>query len=128
MIAEDPRLRVFARATPTDMRKSFDTLAALVTQEMGRDPMSGDLYLFVNQGCRVAKVLFWDGSGLVVLHKRISSGRFAAPWKRSVDGTIRMSRSELSLFLEGSQLVFIGALSPPGSEHGKVATKALVVR
>jgi len=128
MIAEDPRLRVFARATPTDMRKSFDTLAALVTQEMGRDPMSGDLYLFVNQGCRVAKVLFWDGSGLVVLHKRISSGRFAAPWKRSVDGTIRMSRSELSLFLEGSQLVFIGALSPPGSEHGKVAMKALVVR
>jgi transposase len=128
MIADDHRLRVYARATPTDMRKSFDTLAALVTQEMGRDPLSGDLYLFVNQGCRVAKVLFWDGSGLVVMHKRISTGRFAAPWKRSVDGTIKMSRSELSLFLEGSQLVFIGALSPVQTEPKRVATSSLVVR
>jgi hypothetical protein len=54
---------------------------------MGRDPLSGDRYLFVNQACRVAKVLFWDGCGLVVMHKRILTGRFAAPWKRSVDGT-----------------------------------------
>jgi transposase len=90
MIADGPRLRVDTRATPTDMRRSFDTLAALVTQEMGRDPLSGDLYLFVNQGCRVAKVLFWDGSGLVVMHERISTVRFAAPSKRSVYGTLEM--------------------------------------
>jgi hypothetical protein len=73
MIADDHPLRVYARTTPTDMRKSFDTLAALVTQEMGRDPLSGDVYLFVDQACRVPKVLFWDGSGLVVMHKRIST-------------------------------------------------------
>jgi transposase len=110
------------------MRKSFDTLGALVTLELGRDPLSGDLFLFVNSRCTRAKVLFWDGSGLCVFHKRLERGRFAAPWKRSTEGAITMSRSELELFIEGSQLVFIGALSPGEIEPKRVATKALTVR
>lgn len=128
MIGGEGRVRVYARAAPTDMRKSFDTLAALVTQELGRDPLSGDLFLFVGARCRSAKVLFWDGNGLCVFSKRISRGRFAAPWKRSADGAIVMSRSELALFLEGSQLVFVGALSPAEIEPNRVATRSLAVR
>jgi transposase len=62
MFADDHRPCVYPGATPTDMRRSFDTLAALVTQAMGRDPLSGDLSLLVNQACRVAKVPLWDGS------------------------------------------------------------------
>ena len=128
MIGEDLRLRVYARTSPTDMRKSFDTLSAIVTQELGRDPLSGDLFLFVNARCRSAKVLLWDGTGLCVFHKRLERGHFAAPWRRSTDGAITMSRSELQLFLEGSQLVFVGALSPEHVEPNRVTTKALVVR
>ena len=50
--------------------------------------------------------------GLCVFSKRLERGRFAAPWRRSTDGVITMSRSELQLFREGRQLVFVGALSP----------------
>ena len=128
MITADSRVRVYARAVPTDMRKSYDTLAALVTQELGRDPLSGDLFLFVGARCRSAKVLLWDGTGLCVFSKRLARGRFAAPWKRSTEGTVSMSRSELQLFLEGSQLVFVGALSPAEVEPKRVATKSLIVR
>lgn len=128
MIGAERRVRVFARAAPTDMRKSFDTLSALVAAELGRDPLDGDMFLFVGSRLRSAKVLFWDGTGLCVFHKRISQGRFAAPWKRSAQGAITMSRSELDLFIEGSQLVFIGALSPGEVVPQRVATTALVVR
>ncbi|MBK6686039.1 MAG: IS66 family insertion sequence element accessory protein TnpB [Deltaproteobacteria bacterium] len=128
MIGAERRVRVFARAAPTDMRKSFETLSALVSIELGRDPLEGDMFLFVGARLRSAKVLFWDGSGLCVFHKRLSQGRFAAPWKRSAEGAITMSRSELDLFIEGSQLVFIGALSPGEIVPKRVATRALVVR
>lgn len=128
MITADSRVRVYARAAPTDMRKSYDTLAALVTQELGRDPLSGDLLLFVGAWCRSAKVFLWDGTGLCVFSKRLERGRFAAPWKRSTEGAVTMSRSELQLFLEGSQLVFVGALSPAEVEPKRVATKSLIVR
>lgn len=128
MIGAERRVRVFARAAPTDMRKSFDTLSALVSIELGRDPLEGDMFLFVGARLRSAKVLFWDGTGLCVFHKRLSQGRFAAPWKRSAEGAITMSRSELELFIEGSQLVFIGALSPGEIVPKRVATRALVVR
>lgn len=128
MIGAERRVRVFARAAPTDMRKSFDTLSALVSIELGRDPLEGDMFLFVGARLRSAKVLFWDGSGLCVFHKRLSQGRFAAPWRRSAEGAITMSRSELDLFIEGSQLVFIGALSPGEIVPKRVATRALVVR
>lgn len=128
MIGAERRVRVFARAAPTDMRKSFDTLSALVSIELGRDPLEGDMFLFVGARLRSAKVLFWDGTGLCVFHKRLSKGRFAAPWKRSAEGAVTMSRSELDLFIEGSQLVFIGALSPGEVVPKRVATRALVVR
>lgn len=128
MIGAERRVRVFARAAPTDMRKSFDTLSALVSIELGRDPLEGDMFLFVGARLRSAKVLFWDGTGLCVFHKRLSQGRFAAPWRRSAEGAITMSRSELDLFIEGSQLVFIGALSPGEIVPKRVATRALVVR
>lgn len=60
-------------------------------------------------------------------YKRLQKGRFAAPWKRSSEGVITLSSSELALFLEGSQLVFIGALSPPDVEPNRIATRPLTV-
>lgn len=120
--------RVFARAQPTDLRKSFDTLSRLVRDELGHDPLSGDLFLFVNKRCNRTKVLHWDGTGLCIYMKRLQKGRFAAPWKRTVEGSVRLSPAELSLFLEGSQLVFLGKLSPEHVEAPRVATKSLTVR
>jgi transposase len=95
------------------MRKSFDALSALVTQALGRDPLSGDLFLFVSRNRKRAKVLLWDGTGLCVYAKRLEQGRFACPWERPSSRELRLTMSELQLFLEGSELVGRVSLSPP---------------
>ena len=111
MIGLTRKVRVFVHRAPTDMRKSFDTLAALVRQQMNGDVLTGDVYLFVGKDARRAKALYFDGTGLCLLCKRLSRGRFIAPWTH--DGAPEMTTSELALFLEGSRLVGRQPLSPP---------------
>ena len=79
---------------------------------MRRDVLAGDVYVFVGKDRRRAKVLYWDGTGLCVFAKRLEKGRFAAPWMHAKDGVLRMTMSELSLLLEGSEFVGKLALSP----------------
>lgn len=112
MIGYTRGMRVFALDSPADMRKGFDGLFALATQTVGRDVLAGDLFLFVGKTRRRAKVLFWDGTGLCIYAKRLERGRFTAPWATLRGGPIQMTMSELSLFLEGSQLAGRIALSP----------------
>lgn len=123
MIFGSRRVRVFACAKPTDMRKSFDTLAERVRADLDRDALSGDLFLFVNARRNRAKILLWDGTGLCIYMKRLEKGRFAAPWRNGDGETIAMTSSELALFLEGSPLVFVGRLSPPEVHEETVATR-----
>lgn len=125
MITAGRRFRVFASTKPTDMRAGFDSLVRLVVEDQGRDPLAGDLHLFVNARCTRAKVLFWDGTGLCVFSKRLERSRFAAPWQRAQDGVVVMTANELALFLEGSKLVFIGGLSPDEVEPNRVVSKDL---
>lgn len=112
MIGSTRLVRVHVHGKPCDMRKSFDTLAALVTREMEQEVLSGDVFLFVGKDRRRAKALFWDGTGLCLYAKRLEQGRFAAPWKRAEGQTVRMTMSELALFLEGSELLGRQPLSP----------------
>lgn len=112
MIGSTRKLAVHVYGAPTDMRKSFDTLSALVTQHMGGELLSGDVFLFVGRDRRRAKALFWDGTGLCVYAKRLERARFAAPWKRGEGKTLRLTMSELALFLEGSELIGRQPLSP----------------
>jgi transposase len=112
MIGSTRQLRVFAYPEPTDMRKGFDGLSALVEQCLGRDPLSGDLFLFVSRNRQRAKVLLWDGTGLCVYAKRLERGRFAALWDKAHDGAVHLTVSELQLFLEGSRWVGRVELSP----------------
>jgi transposase len=95
------------------MRKSFDTLAAVVRLQMKHDVLGGDLFVFVGRRRRHAKVLWWDGTGMIVLAKRLARIRFAAPWEKRGTGALRWTLSELALFLEGSELVGRVPLSPP---------------
>jgi transposase len=112
MIGLGRRVPVFAFGQPVDMRKSFDTLSALVREHLERDVLEGALYVFVGKDRRRAKVLYWDGTGLCVLAKRLEKGRFSAPWERKKP-MLEWTTSELALFLEGSELVGRVALSPP---------------
>lgn len=112
MIALGRGARVFAFGEPVDMRKSFDTLGAIVREQMKSDVLEGALFVFVARDRRRAKILFWDGTGMCVLAKRLEKGRFAAPWERKKP-RLEWTASELALFLEGSELVGRVALSPP---------------
>jgi transposase len=112
MIGGSVARRVYAYAAPVDMRKGYDGLSAVVRESLGRDPLSGDLYLFVSRNRIRAKVLLWDGTGLCVYAKRLERGRFACLW-RSVEGEVlQLSASELQLFLEGCELIGRMKLSP----------------
>jgi transposase len=112
VIGSTRQVTVYAYARPVDMHKSFDTLAVLVKKELRREVLSGDVFVFVGKTRRRAKVLYWDGTGLCLFAKRLEKGRFAAPWQGRTEGVLRWTMSELSLFLEGSELVGRVPLSP----------------
>jgi transposase len=104
---------VYAFDEPCDMRKSFDTLTALVVERMSRDVLSGDLFLFVARDRRRAKVLYFDGTGMCLLAKRLEKGQFSAAWKRAKSKRgFEMTLAELALFIEGSELATRMPLSP----------------
>ncbi len=83
----------------TDMRKSFDTLAGLVQEEVGQDPLSGQLFAFCNRTRDRIKVLWWDGSGLCLLAKRRERGRFAWPKAGVTDGVVTMTPHDFAELL-----------------------------
>jgi transposase len=112
MIGSTRQVGVWAYGAPADLRKGFDGLSALVSQGLGRDPLSGDCYLFVNATRKRTKVLLWDGTGLCIYAKRLEQGRFACLWRDATTRVVRLTMSELQLFLEGSALVGRVALSP----------------
>lgn len=121
MIAGTRQIRVWACSSPVNMRKSFDGLHAVVRLQMGRDPLAGDLFLFVAKNRKQARVLYWDGTGLVIIAKRLEKGRFNAPWEGDRSKPWCLTQSELSLFLEGSRLVGHFEVSPPELLFGRVA-------
>lgn len=112
MIGTTRQLTVYAYPEPSDLRKGYDGLSALVTQGLHRDPLSGDLFLFVNKKRHLAKILLWDGTGLCIFSKRLEKNQFACLWRDKEMPTVCMTINELQLFLEGSTLVGRVALSP----------------
>ena len=116
------RVSVYAYTRPTDMRKGFDGLCALVTQGMGRNPLDGDVYIFVSRDRVRAKSLQWDGTGLCIYAKRLERGRFARLWREDGEDPIMLTISELDLFLEGSTIVGRVALVPPALTHFSLAS------
>ena len=113
MIGLPRGVSVYAFDEPCDMRKSFDTLTALVTEHMKHDVLIGDLYLFVSRDRKRAKVLYFDGTGMCLFAKRLEKGQFTATWKRAKSARgLLMTLSELSLFIEGSEVAARLPLSP----------------
>lgn len=92
-------VRVYVATAAVDGRKSFDTLCEVVRAALGRDPLSGDLFVFRNRHADRVKVLFWDGNGLVLYAKRLERGSFRFP---SADQTsIAASSAALMELLAG---------------------------
>jgi len=104
-------VRVFAYPEPVDLRKGYDGLFGLVKAGLARDPLSGDLFLFVGKRRNGCKVLLWDGTGICIFQKRLERGRFASLFRE--DGkSVQLTASELALFIEGCEIVGRRTLSP----------------
>ena len=86
---------------PTDMRKSFNSLAGIVRERLQADPMSRDLFLFCNRARNRMKVLVHDESGVWVLAKRLDRGTFAWPALDSDVVKVEYREEQLALLLRG---------------------------
>ena len=92
-------LRYFLCCRSVDMRNGFDGLAGLVRNHLKQEPLSGDVFIFINNRGTHLKLLYWDGDGFALFYKRLERGRFA----RTVvnDLSVQMSKQELMMLLEG---------------------------
>ncbi|MFO0337513.1 MAG: IS66 family insertion sequence element accessory protein TnpB, partial [Acidobacteriota bacterium] len=104
MFGLGPATKVFVATGAVDMRKGFEGLYGLVRDELGRDPLSGHLFLFANRSRTRLKLLFWDGSGLWVCAKRLEKGRFRWPEKREGEASVGMRQEELAALVAGLDL------------------------
>jgi len=103
MISFNRRTKIFVSREPTDMRASYDTLFSKAKGVLNQDPFSGHLFLFINSKRSSIKCLFYDGTGMVLLCKRMEKGLFSRinPMYR---GEIVLTAAEFALFFEGADL------------------------
>lgn len=106
MIALPPQIRVFLYRRPTDMRKSFNGLVALTEAELKQNPLSGDLFVFVNRRRDRIKILYWGQTGFCIWYQQLQKGTYQLPRQESLDDqdTLEVTRSQLSLILDGIDL------------------------
>ena len=92
-------VKVVVATKPVDFRKGHDGLAAVVQEQLGLDPHSGVAVVFRSKRGDRIKVLYWDGSGIVLTYKRLEEGKFA--WPAIQDGVMRLSRAQFEALFEG---------------------------
>jgi transposase len=99
MIVAPSGVRVLVATKPVDFRKGIDGLAALVQEQLRLDPYAGIVFVFRAKRADRIKLLVWDGSGLLLIYKRLEGSRFQ--WPKIDDGVMRLSPAQLSALLEG---------------------------
>lgn len=100
MLSLPPTVRVFVAVEPIDMRGSFDALAGAV-RRLGLDPVDGHLYLFLNKRRRIAKALWFDGSGWCVLSKRLEAGSYQLPSFVGPENQVQIDGATFASLLAG---------------------------
>lgn len=93
--------------TATDMRKGFNGLSGLVRGALDRDPLSGEVFIFINRRCNRMKLLVWDRTGFVLYYKMLEKGTFELPAAPAGQTSCRITWHQLVLILEGVQLQFV---------------------
>jgi len=101
MFALGENHRFFLFGKPTDMRKSFDTLAGLIRSGMQRNPTSGDVYIFINKRRNMMKVLNWQKGGFMLYFKRLEKGKFYLPDSNKNTAETEISHARLAMISEG---------------------------
>jgi transposase len=93
-------VRIWLAFEPVDMRKSFDALAGYVVQALGRDPYSGECFVFRGKRAGRLKMLVWDGLGFWIHYRRLEQASFVWP---QIDeaGVIELSRAQFAVLTQG---------------------------
>lgn len=99
MIFPSNRVRIFVATEPVDFRKGHDGLAAVVRTALHKDPFTGAVFVFRSKRADRAKILFWDGTGVVMIYKRLEEHRFVWPPVR--DGIMKLSHAQFEALFDG---------------------------
>jgi transposase len=105
VIPVPPGVRVLIATRPVDFRKGADSLAALAKETLAHDPFSGAVLVFRSRRADRIKILVWDGSGLLLVWKRLEQGAFKWPAlgldPGVTDGVMRLSPAQLAALVAG---------------------------
>lgn len=104
MLSIPGNVRIYLCTIPTDMRKSFDGLHALVQRVFQQDPVDGHLFLFVNRRRDRLKMLWWDRDGLALFYKRLEAGGYQVPEPTEDRHGIEIDATHLAMLLSGVDL------------------------
>lgn len=99
MFGHDGPVNVFVEMRPVDFRKGIDGLVLAVQEMFGMDSFCGAAFLFRAKRADRIKFLIWDGTGMVLVHKRLEGGKFI--WPQVRDGVMRMSSAQFAALFEG---------------------------
>lgn len=99
MLGLSANLRYFLCCSTVDMRNGFDGLSGIVRNHLKQDPISGDVFIFINKTRTHLKLLYWDGDGFALFYKRLERGRFALT--THCESSKLIKREELLMLLEG---------------------------
>jgi transposase len=98
-------LKVFVALEPVDLRKSFSGLEGLVSERLGEDLRQGALFVFTNRRHTRLKILYWDGTGLWLLMKRLEQGTFSWPKIAEKEAVkLRLAPEALTMLTDGIDL------------------------
>jgi transposase len=111
MLAFPAAIRIFVALEPVDMRKQYDGLWAAAQLQVGEDPKQGAVFCFTNRGRTRLKLLYWDGTGVWVLAKRLEAGRFSWPEPSEAKRKLTLAPEALALLIGGVDLKR-GSLKP----------------
>jgi transposase len=105
MLSFSGGMRVYVALEACDLRKSFNGLEGSVRERLGEDPRTGALFVFSNRRHTRLKILYWDGSGLWVLVKRLEKGTFSWPRPGQMEGVkMQLAPEALALLTDGIDL------------------------
>jgi transposase len=99
MIGPPSNTQIWIAAGVTDLRRGFTGLSALVQNKLEKSPLSGQVFIFRGRRGDLVKLIWFDGDGLCLFSKRLERGRFV--WPQAAEGTVSLTRAQLSMLLEG---------------------------
>ncbi|EEE35342.1 IS66 Orf2 family protein [Rhodobacteraceae bacterium KLH11] len=99
MISPAGNFKLYLASKPVDFRKGMDGLAAIVMKEFQLDPFSGAIFIFRSKRLDRMKLIVWDGTGLILVYKRLEGKGFE--WPRMQDGVISISKTQFEALFEG---------------------------